>query len=187
MNNKLVGASVWESELYEHLISHENNERELLVEYKRTASDSQSRAFQYLADLIIDDEVRHHRIFRELASALKTDAEFRPDEPAVPRLDHWGPDAASVVEDTTKLLEREHADADELRRLSRQLKDLKDVTIWQLLASCPEVSVARPRDGPQGSADGGATRVVPGVVSPLGDSKHQGDGPDHKHPMLYAH
>jgi glycine cleavage system regulatory protein len=141
--NKLRGASVWESELYEHLMSHESSERELLVEYKRTASDSQSRAFQYLADLIIDDEVRHHRIFRELASALKTDAEFRPEQPAVPRLDHWGPDAASVVEDTTRLLDREHADADELRRLSRQFKDLKDETMWQLLVKLMEMDTAK--------------------------------------------
>ena len=118
MTNKLVGASVWEADLYEHLISHEDSERQLLVEYKRAASASGSRAFQYLADLIIEDEMRHHRVFRELASALKTDAELRPEEPAVPRLDHWGPNPALVVEETNKLLEREHADADELRRLA---------------------------------------------------------------------
>jgi hypothetical protein len=48
-------------------------------------------AFQYLASLIIGDEIRHHRMFKELASALRTDAEFRPEPPAIPRLDHWGP------------------------------------------------------------------------------------------------
>ncbi len=143
MTNKLVGASVWESELYEHLMSHEDSERKLLVEYKQAASASQSRAFQYLADLIIEDEVRHHRVFRELASALKTDAEFRPEEPAVPRLDHWGHNPAGVVEETTKLLEREHADADELRRLARQLKDLKDETLWQLLVKLMEMDTAK--------------------------------------------
>src|SRR6266700_2229037 len=77
VTNKLIGASVWERELYEHLTSHEDQERQLLVEYKEAADDSKSPAFQYLASLIIDDEIRHHRIFRELASALKTDAEFR--------------------------------------------------------------------------------------------------------------
>ncbi len=143
MTNKLVGASVWEADLYEHLISHEDSERQLLVEYKRAASASGSRAFQYLADLIIEDEMRHHRVFRELASALKTDAELRPEEPAVPRLDHWGPNPALVVEETNKLLEREHADADELRRLARQMKDLKDLTLWQLLVKLMEMDTAK--------------------------------------------
>ena len=38
-------------------------------------------------------------------------------EPAVPRLDHWGTDAAHVVELTDPLLEREQVDARNLHRL----------------------------------------------------------------------
>ncbi len=143
MTTKLMGASVWEEALYEHLTSHEENERELLVEYKQAATSSGSLAFQYLASLIIDDEIRHHRMFRELASALKTDAEFRPESPAIPRLDHWGSDTARVVELTTQLLDREHDDADELHRLVRQLKDMKDTTMWQLLIKVMEMDTAK--------------------------------------------
>src|SRR5579862_5641143 len=73
--NKLVGASVWEERLYEHLTTHELKEREVLVEYQDAAAATKSAAFAYLADLIVDDEIRHHQIFRDLAAALKTDAE----------------------------------------------------------------------------------------------------------------
>src|SRR5664280_2064692 len=71
---KLVGASVWEEELYEFLTSHEQSEREVLDEYQEAATSSGSSAFRYLSALIVEDEIRHHRVFVELASALKTDA-----------------------------------------------------------------------------------------------------------------
>lgn len=133
MRKRLVGASVWEEDLYEHLISHVEQERELLAEYQQAAVTSQSPAFEYLAALIIEDERRHHKLFADLASALKTDAELRPERPAVPRLDHWGSDPTRIRELTTQFLDREHADADELRRLGRQLKGLGDTPLWQLL------------------------------------------------------
>jgi hypothetical protein len=143
MVTKLVGASVWEEELYEHLTSHVRNERELLVEYQQAAAASGSAAFQYLASLIVEDEVRHHRIFEELASALRTDAELRPEQPAIPRLDQWGPDPAHVVELTERLMEHERADAKELDRLSRELKDVRDTTMWGLLVKLMEMDTEK--------------------------------------------
>jgi len=71
---------------YEHLTSHEHTERELLAEYRNAADESDSPAFQYLVSLIVEDEIRHHRVFRDLAAALRTEAELRPEQPAIPRL-----------------------------------------------------------------------------------------------------
>jgi hypothetical protein len=143
MASKLVGASVWEEQLYEHLTSHESSEREILVEYQQAAADSGSAAFQYLASLIVEDEIRHHRIFEELASALRTDAELRPEQPAIPRLDHWGPDPAHVVELTERLMERERQDAKAFDRLGRELKDVRDTTMWGLLIKLMEMDTAK--------------------------------------------
>ena len=143
MANSLMGASVWEERLYQHLASHEDAERGLLEEYQDAAKNSQSQAFGYLASLIVEDEIRHHRVFRDLASALKTDAELRPEQPAVPRLDHWGPDPAAVTELTERLLERERADAKELHRLAGELKEVKDTTLWQLLVRLMEMDTAK--------------------------------------------
>jgi hypothetical protein len=114
-------------------VSHEQNERVMLVEYQDAAATSPSAAFRYLASLIVEDEVRHHRIFRELASALKSAVEWRPEVPAVPHLGHWGDDTARIVELTERLLQREHADARELHRLAGELRDLEHTTLWALL------------------------------------------------------
>jgi hypothetical protein len=143
MVTRLIGASVWEEELYEHLTSHEDNERGLLAQYQQAAADSKSAAFRYLASLIVDDEIRHHQLFRDLASALQTEAEFRPEEPAVPRLDHWGPEPQRVVELSEEMLAQERADAKELHRLSEELKDLKDTTVWWLLIKLMEMDTQK--------------------------------------------
>jgi hypothetical protein len=143
MVTKLVGASVWEEELYDHLTSHVGNEQEMLAEYQQAADTSDSAAFRYLASLIVDDEIRHHRVLEELASAIRTDAELRPEEPAIPRLDHWGSDPQRVVELTERLLEHERADAKDLERLMRQLKDVRDTTMWGLLVKMLEIDTAK--------------------------------------------
>ena len=133
MAGNLVGASVWEAALYDHLTSHEESERGLLEEYRAAADGSQSAAFRYLVGLIVEDEIRHHRVFRELAEALQSDVDLRSEEPVVPRLDRWGPDAAEVLRLTETLLEREHADARELAQLGDHLEDLEGTSLWPLL------------------------------------------------------
>jgi rubrerythrin len=143
MATNLVGASVWEEQLYEHLTSHEQQERGLLVEYQEAAASSRSPAFQYLVSLIVEDEKRHHRVFQDLASALRADVELRPEQPAIPRLDLWGSEAAHIIELTEQLLERERTDARELHRLARELKDVKDTTMWQLLVKLIEMDTAK--------------------------------------------
>ena len=38
--SKLTGASTWEEDLYEHLTSHEANERAMLIDYRDAATAS---------------------------------------------------------------------------------------------------------------------------------------------------
>ena len=130
----LAGASIWESELFEYLSSHEESERGLLVEYQEAASGRGSATFSYLVDLIVEDEIRHHRLFRELTSALRSDVRCAPTSRPCPVPADWGPNAPErVVALTERLLDREHADARELRRLVGVLEELEDVTLWPLL------------------------------------------------------
>lgn len=133
MTSQLVGASVWEDELYEHLTSHEDNERDLLASYQQAADNAGSSPFSYLVGLIVDDEKRHHQLFRDLAAALRTDAEMRGDQPAVPRLDGWGGHPRLLAELSAQLIDQERQDLKQLRALEHELKDLKDTTIWSLL------------------------------------------------------
>jgi len=143
MAGNLVGASVWEAALHDHLTSHEESERGLLEEYRAAAEGSQSAAFRYLVGLIVEDEIRHHRVFREMAEALQSDVNLRSEEPVVPRLDRWGPDAAEVLRLTETLLEREHADARELARLGDHLEDLEGTSLWPLLVELMEMDTEK--------------------------------------------
>jgi rubrerythrin len=127
------GPSVWERELWTHLTSHVEAERDLLEKYSAVAKQSQSKAFGYLVNLLIEDEIRHHRIFTELAKSLETEALMSRDEPAIPYPDFDKADRSMVRESTEELLESEERDASELKRLQHELRDVKDVTLWSLL------------------------------------------------------
>ncbi len=143
MTAKLVGASVWEETLYGHLTTHEEDERELLIEYQQAAQQSRSPAFAYLVSLIVEDEVRHHRLFADLAESLRADAELRSGEPRIPRLDGWGPDPARIVELSERLMDHERQDLKLLHHLRREMTDVSDTTLWDLLVRLMEADTTK--------------------------------------------
>jgi rubrerythrin len=130
-----VGASVWERDLYNHLATHIDNESSLLQDYVTAAEETDSKAFAYLVNLLIDDERRHHSTFAALAESLKTEAELGGEDPEIPYLDLDRADRAQVRELSERLLEREKEDAAELKRLHGQLKDVRNTSLWDLLVS----------------------------------------------------
>ncbi len=143
MRSELVGASLWEEQLYEHLVSHAQEEQHLLGPYREAATASGSAAFRYLVSLIVEDEERHHRLFAELAESLRIDAEFRPEQPRVPHLDLAGPDRDDIVQLTSRFLEQERQDARQLKHLKKELADVKDTTLWSLLVELMEADTAK--------------------------------------------
>ena len=70
------GASVWEQQLYDHVTTHGRNEGEILAAYEQLANDTESPAFAFLAQLILDDERRHHQLLDALATTIRTTAEL---------------------------------------------------------------------------------------------------------------
>ena len=143
MTDTLVGASVLEQGIYNHLLSHVEAERGILESYRDAAERSESSAFRYLVNLIVEDEIRHHKRFSELAEALRSDAELSADPPVVPRLDWYKADRKVISELTDGLIAQEKADAKELERLRRELKDVKDTTMWVLLVKLMEADTAK--------------------------------------------
>jgi len=127
-----IGASVWERELHDMLTSYVAKERCLLEDYVDAARSTDSQALGYLVDLLIDDEKRHHRMFLDLAKSLRSEAELATDAP-VPRLDFDRHNASAVVEVAQRLLDNEHEDVRELKRLRKVLKDVEDTTVWGIL------------------------------------------------------
>jgi rubrerythrin len=137
-NSSAAGPSAWARELHVHLTSHVEIERGMLDEYRSAAQASSSKAFEYLVNLLIEDEMRHHRIFLELADSLET-ISLRPGaDPQVPYLDFNRTNKEAVLDLTEKLLEKEQQDALELKRLQREMRDVKDTSIWGLLVDLME-------------------------------------------------
>lgn len=129
----LVAASVWEQDLYTHLAAHIENERAVLEDYADAAAVTDSKAFAYLVNLLIDDERRHHRAFASLAASLKTEAELGGSDPEIPYMDFQRADRAQVRYLTEQLLRRERDDAKELKRLHAKLHDVRDTSLWDVL------------------------------------------------------
>jgi hypothetical protein len=134
-----AGPSDWERNLYAHLTSHVESESALLKEYSAAAQTSPSRAMGYLVNLLIEDEIRHHRIFSELADSLKTEALLGGKDTAVPYMDFdQTANHDAVLDLTAQLLDQEQRDAHELRRLQHELRSVKDTSLWSILIELME-------------------------------------------------
>jgi hypothetical protein len=133
-----AGPSAWARDLHAHLTSHVEIERGMLEEYRTAAEASSSKAVAYLVDLLIEDEIRHHRVFMDLADSLETQSLRPGTEPKVPYLDINRANREEVLALTEQLLDKEQQDALELKRLQRELRDVKDTSLWGLLVDLME-------------------------------------------------
>jgi hypothetical protein len=128
------GTEEWEDSVYEHLSSHGQVEGEILDEYQQLANDEDmSAAFRYLARMILDDETRHHQIFDDLAATMRVLREDGGDEPPVPSLRGFHADRHRITRVTNHLLDIERQDLRELKEFSKELKELRKVTLWSFL------------------------------------------------------
>jgi hypothetical protein len=128
-----AGPSQWERHLYKHLKEHAESERAMLDKYADVAERTDSKAFRYLVKLLIDDEVRHHNLFHDLADSLAIEAMMEPGEPEIPIMDFRRANRAAVLEGVKELLDNEERDRAELKQLERELRDVKDTSLWELL------------------------------------------------------
>lgn len=143
MSETLVGASVWEQELYDQLTQHVAAEEGILGSYRQMASDTASPDIAYLAGLIVDDEVRHHRIFEQLASSIRAEAELRQAKDGVPHIPLTRSDPTALLEATERLLAMEHEDRRALKELRRSLRPVASTTLWALLVETMELDTRK--------------------------------------------
>ena len=108
-------------------------EHGLLEEYSAVTKQSQSRAFRYLVNLLIEDESSYRRMFTALAQSLKTQALTVAEEPIIPDLDFDRADRTALLDATKRLIAEEGQDARELKRLQHGLHLVKDTSLWSLL------------------------------------------------------
>lgn len=122
----------WLVHLHSHLESHVRAEHEVLAKYLMTAQQTESKAFRYLVNLLIEDETRHHRIFSELVDSLNTAIDYGK-VPIIPYVDFDRATSAPVIDGTKQLIAIEEDDARELKRLQHELQAVRDTTLWSLL------------------------------------------------------
>jgi hypothetical protein len=142
--SRITGASMWEQEIYDYVSDHVATEAAMLEEYQRLADDqSGSTAFRYLANLILADERRHHQLFNDLAESIRQMAELRLEEEPIPSLHGLRSDRERIRAATERLLAAERADAKELKQLAKQLKEVRETTLWGLLVELIQDDTAK--------------------------------------------
>jgi hypothetical protein len=130
----VVGTREWERDIYEHVAGHGQIESEILGEYQALAEeDDISPAFSYLARMILEDEVRHHRLFDELAETMRQMRDDSPGPSPIPSLRGFHGDRIRIERLTDRLLQVERDDLAELKHLAKRLKTFDKVTLWGLL------------------------------------------------------
>lgn len=144
MSQTLSGASVFEQELYDHVSSHVDDEVDALRAYQALAESTQSKAFAFLAGMILEDERRHHRMLADLAETIRVSAELRGDPTPIPFLD-LRKDREAILTATEELLAVEKADEKELKALAKEIKDFKDTTLWELMLEIMRADNAKHR------------------------------------------
>lgn len=122
----------WDAEILDRLHAHVESETSLLADYSAAISSAEDADIKYLMRLILEDEVRHHRMFEELVHALEGTRNWQLVEPSVP-----GRGTRPLREDvrrmTERFLESEHEDRRQLKALRRRLAPVADTTLWALL------------------------------------------------------
>lgn len=125
------GLSYSEKKLFEHFSSHGRTEGEILDEYGRLVSEADADWISYMGNVILEEETRHHRVFEELANALRAGVE-RNVGSVVPHVTNVA-NPKELLAVTERLLKAEVNDARELKRLARELRDRKGHSLWPLL------------------------------------------------------
>jgi rubrerythrin len=125
------GLSVWEADLLRHINQHMEQEGALLSSYRELASHADADYVAYCVEMIVEDEIRHHRLFSELGNAIRSAVE-QPAGLSVPLVRNAA-NPQELLDATRQLLERERADEKELKRLAKDLKDLRGTSVWPLL------------------------------------------------------
>ena len=93
--------------------------------------------------MILDEELRHHRTFTELAQTLRIEVDELRDEFPIPPLGHWGFEHHHIVELTDDLLEQERRDTAELEQLAGDLETVQDSNMWHLLVELMQADTAK--------------------------------------------
>jgi hypothetical protein len=138
-----LAGSEWDENLLAHFQEHVQGEAELLEAYAEFRAEGPEYV-RYLVDMILADEARHHQTFSELVNRIRSDIDWRDYGPRVPYVDLVRHEAAaSLLGATNRLLEFERDDEKALARLKKELRPVRDTTLFSLLVTLMELDTKK--------------------------------------------
>jgi rubrerythrin len=123
--------SEYDRKLIDHLEEHVTAEQEVIDLYDALAHDDHPYV-SFIAELIGEDEARHHRLFVEWIETIKALAELREAPDGIPHVDYHpvDPETIHLVD---KLLDFEEADLSAAKKLRHEIRDVRTATLWGML------------------------------------------------------
>jgi hypothetical protein len=115
--------SPFDAAVLQHLTEHLAGETEILDEYRLLVA-SPDPPVRYLAQLILEDEERHHRVLTELANQFRSAATLVDQAPHVPWLTR-STDRQGLARSVRRLRRFERRDLRQLRKLARHLRPVR--------------------------------------------------------------
>jgi hypothetical protein len=134
----IAGASRREQMIYDHLIEHIQREKETLIAYDALARETKSPAFAFLARIILDDERRHHQMLRDLAETIRVTASSSGEPTPIPELGLFRADRQQIHADAERFIAVEEEDNRDLQRLRDDLRDLRNIPLWEFVVRLME-------------------------------------------------
>jgi len=133
--------SPFDTAVLEHLTEHLAGEAEILDEYRELAT-SPDPPVRYLAQLILEDEERHHRVLTELANQFRSAASLAEHTPHVPWLTK-STDRHALARSVRRLRRFERRDLRQLRKLARQLRPIRDTSLDSVIVATLEMDTRK--------------------------------------------
>jgi len=127
----MTDVMVWAQRIIDRLQDHMDSEREALTRYGQLAETAPDGHVRFLMQLILEDEVRHHKLFAEMTEHLRREMDQR-GEPDLPDLRRTM-DADALRAETKDLLALERADLKELKDLRNEVTKVADTRWWSAL------------------------------------------------------
>jgi hypothetical protein len=119
---------ILDEQLLAFITTHVTSETKMLAGYQATAAETPDEYVQYLLQLIIRDEQRHHQLLDEMANYLRAGIDGSDIRPRIPWLTR--PKQPSSLRTATRhLIRAERHDRRELRRFRRRLGPLRKTTL----------------------------------------------------------
>jgi hypothetical protein len=138
-----LAGSPWDEQLLAHFHDHVESEEGLLKAYA-AFKDAGPEYVRYLVDLILGDEARHHQMFQELVNRIRSDIDWVDYDPQVPYVTKAASEQnAALADAATELLAFEHEDAKSLQKLRKELRPVRDTTLFSLLVELMDLDTKK--------------------------------------------